>query len=91
MLKNDNLDAIMQTIFRSWFVDFEPFSDALVSSQTGKRFPKDWHESTLGEYVTYAQGTQVPVEDQYEHPSKDRMRFLRIVDYTGTTSIASSN
>lgn len=76
----------MQTLFKSWFVDYEPFRDSLITAPSGLQIPKGWTESSLGEYVTYAQGTQVPVEDQYDKPASDRIRFLRIVDYTGNTN-----
>ena len=86
MLRNDNLEAQMQAIFKYWFIDFEPFKNALTSTPNGSCIPNGWHETTLGNYVVYAQGTQVPVENQYNTPSSDRIRFLRIVDYTGNTN-----
>lgn len=82
-LINDNLDKQMNTLFKAWFVDFEPFNVSSVNS-----IPDGWLNANLGDYVTYAQGTQVPVEEQYEDISDKRIRFLRIVDYTGTTNDA---
>ena len=78
---NDNLDEQMNALFKSWFVDFDPFNVSEESS-----IPNGWTQTKLGDYVTYTQGTQVPVEDQYESPADNRIRFLRIVDYTGTTN-----
>ena len=72
----------MNTIFKSWFIDFEPFKSSLVLSANGNLIPNGWVESNLGEYVCYAQGTQVPVEEQYASLAANRVRFLRIVDYT---------
>lgn len=83
---NDNLDEQMKTLFKSWFIDFEPFNKSLVLAESGNYIPENWIETTLGEYVTYAQGTQVPVEEQYSELDENRVRFLRIVDYTGNTS-----
>ena len=83
---NDNLDEQLKILFRSWFVDFEPFKNSLVQSASGNYIPIGWIETTLGEYVSYAQGTQVPVEEQYSTATDKRIRFLRIVDYTGNTS-----
>ena len=83
---NDNLDEQLKILFKSWFVDFEPFKNSLVQSASGNYIPIDWIETTLGEYVSYAQGTQVPVEEQYSTATDKRVRFLRIVDYTGNTS-----
>lgn len=83
---NDNLDEQMKALFKSWFIDFEPLKNTLTLSENGNYIPENWIEATLGEYVTYAQGTQVPVEEQYSEPNQNRVRFLRIVDYTGNTS-----
>ena len=83
---NDNLDEQMKALFKSWFIDFEPLKNTLTLSENGNYIPENWIDTTLGEYVTYAQGTQVPVEEQYFEPNQNRVRFLRIVDYTGNTS-----
>jgi len=37
---NDNLEQQAQALFRSWFVDFEPF---------GGTMPRDWEYSTMGD------------------------------------------
>lgn len=83
---NDILEAQMQMLFKSWFVDFDPFCEYLITLPSGKHIPRGWKESTLGEYVIYSQGTQVAVEEQFETGSDNRIRFLRIVDYTGNTN-----
>ncbi len=41
-----------------------------------------WPRVRLGEVVDFSQGIQVSVEDQYDQPGLDRIRFVRIVDYT---------
>lgn len=46
---NKNLEAQAQAIFKSWFVDFEPFQDIeFVDSELGK-IPKEWKIVTLSE------------------------------------------
>jgi len=46
---NANLEAQAQALFRSWFVDFEPFRDGpFVDSQLGK-IPQGWKVGTLSE------------------------------------------
>ena len=46
---NKNLEA--QAIFKSWFVDFEPFRDGeFVDSELGT-IPKGWRVGTLGEII----------------------------------------
>lgn len=82
---NDNLDEQMKILFKSWFIDFEPFKSCLMAAPSGNLIPANWKETTLGEYVVYTQGTQVSLEEQHQMPTGDRVRFLRIVDYTGST------
>ena len=46
---NENLEAQAQALFKSWFVDFEPFRDGeFVESELGM-IPKGWRVGTLGE------------------------------------------
>lgn len=46
---NANLEAQAQALFRSWFVDFEPFRDGpFVDSELGK-IPQGWKIGTLSE------------------------------------------
>jgi type I restriction enzyme S subunit len=53
---NANLEAQAQAVFKSWFVDFEPFKDGrFVDSELG-RIPKGWRVKTLGEIATVTMG-----------------------------------
>lgn len=46
---NNNLEQQAQALFKSWFVDFEPFKDGeFVDSELG-RIPKGWRVVSLGE------------------------------------------
>lgn len=46
---NAELEEMAQAIFKSWFVDFEPFKDGeFIDSELG-RIPKGWRVGTLGE------------------------------------------
>ncbi len=44
---NANLEQQAQALYKSWFVDFEPF---------GGKLPEDWREGTLGEIMTITSG-----------------------------------
>ena len=56
--KNDNLEQQAQALFKSWFVDFEPFKDGeFVESELGM-IPKNWSVKQLGD-VTVQQNEKV--------------------------------
>ena len=44
---NTNLEQQAQAIFKSWFIDFEPF---------GGTMPKDWNEYRLGDFLPVVTG-----------------------------------
>ncbi len=50
---NDNLEKQAQAIFKSWFVDFEPFQDGeFVDSELGM-IPKGWNISSLDKCIEF--------------------------------------
>ena len=54
---NTNLEQQAQALYKSWFVDFEPF---------GGKMPEDWREGTLGEICTcYLGGTPSRTKSEY--------------------------
>ena len=68
---NQNLEQMAQAIFKSWFVDFEPW---------GGTMPTDWQESTLGEFVEIKRGgSPRPIQ---EFLSDKGLRWLKISDVT---------
>jgi len=53
---NKSLEEIAQAIFKSWFVDFEPFQDGeFVESELGL-IPKGWRVGTLSEIANITSG-----------------------------------
>ena len=53
---NANLEAQAQALFRSWFVDFEPFRDGpFVDSELGK-IPQGWKVGTINEIFQILSG-----------------------------------
>lgn len=53
---NENLEQQAQALFKSWFVDFEPFKNGeFVKSELG-RIPKGWRVGTIGEYCKVRSG-----------------------------------
>lgn len=60
---NDNLEQQAQALFKSWFVDFEPFKDGeFVESEKGM-IPKGWEVGTLGELCAFKRGKNLLTKD----------------------------
>jgi type I restriction enzyme S subunit len=68
---NHHLEQIAQAIFKSWFVDFEPF---------GGEQPTEWQGGSLGNYVEIKRGgSPRPIQDFL---SDTGLRWLKISDVT---------
>lgn len=53
---NENLEQQAQALFKSWFVDFEPFKDGkFVDSELGM-IPEGWKVGTIGNYSNVRSG-----------------------------------
>ena len=51
-LRNHNLEEQAQALYKSWFVDFEPFKDGkFIESELGM-IPEGWRVVTMGEVTT---------------------------------------
>lgn len=78
---NRTLEEIAQAIFKSWFVDFEPFQDGeFVDSELGK-IPKGWRVGTLGECIELFDSQRVPLS------SRQRENMKKTYPYYGATSM----
>mgnify|MGYP000679722248 CR=1 FL=1 len=76
---NANLEAQAQALFRSWFVDFEPFRDGpFVDSELGK-IPQGWKVETLSNLATVIKKGITPSNSEtYSHysiPAYDDAHF----------------
>lgn len=49
-----------QAIFKSWFVDFEPFQDGEFEDSESGRIPKGWRVGKLGEIFDFKNGKKRP-------------------------------
>ena len=77
-LINDNLEQQAQALFKSWFVDFEPFKDGeFIESELG-RIPKGWHIGGVYEYVDVIYGA--PYKSSLFNASKKGLPLIRIRD-----------
>lgn len=53
---NKKLEEMTQTIFKSWFVDFEPFQDGEFEDSELGMIPKGWKVAELGNIATFIKG-----------------------------------
>lgn len=78
---NANLEAQAQALFRSWFVDFEPFRNGpFVDSELGK-IPQGWKVGNLLDIAELFDSKRKPLSSQ------EREKMQKIYPYYGATSI----
>ncbi len=63
---NKNLEEIAQAIFKSWFVDFEPFQDGEFEDSELGRIPKGWKVGLLGDILTLNYGKSLPAKKRID-------------------------
>lgn len=80
---NQNLEAMAQAIFRSWFVDFEPFQDGeFVESELGM-IPKGWEVVSLSQIAEVNMGVS-PKSSSYNEEKVGFPLVNGASDYSGT-------
>lgn len=74
-LENDNLEQQAQALFKSWFVDFDPFKDAeFVESELGM-IPNGWRVGILNELGDIVGGS-TPSKAKPEYYTNDGIAWL---------------
>ncbi len=74
---NQNLEEMAQAIFKSWFIDFEPFQDGeFVESELGM-IPKGWEVKSLDEIAHYLNGLAM---QKYRPTTEDYLPVIKIKD-----------
>ena len=88
---NKTLEEMARAIFKSWFVDFEPFKDGEFEESELGLIPKGWKVGMLGDFVEVVdnRGKTPPLSDvKTEYPIID-VRALsgesRVIDYNNCT------
>ncbi|MFP3090029.1 restriction endonuclease subunit S [Treponema sp. TIM-1] len=83
---NANLEAQAQAIFKSWFVDFDPFKGGkFVDSELGG-IPKGWRVGTLGDVCDVKGGKRLPRgENLSTVPNKHP--YIRVRDLNNTVFV----
>jgi type I restriction enzyme S subunit len=61
---NKNLEEMAQAIFKSWFVDFEPFKDGEFEESELGLIPKGWRVGVLGDIIDIFDSKRVPLSNR---------------------------
>ena len=69
---NQNLEAQAQVLFKSWFIDFEPF---------GGKMPNDWKIGKVDDIVDLYDSQRIPLSNN------QRSKMKKIYPYYGATSV----
>ena len=75
---NENLEQQAEALFKSWFVDFEPFKDGkFIDSELGK-IPEGWRVGAIYEYINVVYGA--PYKSALFNTEKKGYPLIRIRD-----------
>jgi type I restriction enzyme S subunit len=78
--QNEILEKTAMTIFKSRFIDFEPFRNGefVYSEELGKEIPKGWEVKKIGELAELTNGISYKGDEKYEEPIDDGMIFITL-------------
>ncbi|MCX7845262.1 MAG: restriction endonuclease subunit S [Dictyoglomaceae bacterium] len=65
--QNKVLENTAMAIFKSWFIDFEPFRNGefVYNEELGKEIPKGWEVKAIGEIAVIESGGNAPQSEEY--------------------------
>lgn len=81
---NKNLEEMAQAIFKSWFIDFEPFQDGEFEDSEIGKIPKGWRIGFLGDLVDITRGASPrPIQ---EYVVNGVYPWVKIADATSSNT-----
>jgi len=76
--QNEILEKTAMAIFKSWFIDFEPFKkEAFVDSELGK-IPKGWSVKSIDKLAEIRNGLSYSGKEKFEEPVKGSFVFITL-------------
>jgi len=81
--QNEILEKTAMAIFKSWFIDFEPFRDGefVYSEELGKEIPKGWEVKKLGEVVRIFKGISYKSDEKYQEYIEGSYVFITLDNF----------
>ncbi|GAA0493490.1 restriction endonuclease subunit S [Alkalibacterium indicireducens] len=84
-----NLEEQAQTIFKSWFIDFEPFKDEKFTDSELGRFPEGWKKISLENIATFKNG--LAMQKFRPETEQDSLPVLKIKELRANKTDSSSD
>lgn len=81
---SEKIEEMAQVIFKSWFVDFEPFKEGEFEESELGPIPKGWRIGTLGEIIEIFDSKRVPLSSRQRSEMKKRYPYYgaaSLMDY----------
>lgn len=75
---NKNLEEMVQAIFKSWFVDFEPFQDGEFEDSELGMIPKGWRVGNLDECIDFYNGYAFKSKELLDYEEVDGYRVFKM-------------
>ena len=81
--QNEILEKTAMAIFKSWFIDFEPFRDGefVYNEELGKEIPKGWEVKKLGEVVRIFKGISYKSDEKYQEYIEGAYVFITLDNF----------
>jgi len=78
--QNEILEKTAMAIFKSWFIDFEPFKNGefVYNSEWGREIPKEWEIKAIGEIANLRNGISYSGKEKYEELVEGSYIFITL-------------
>ncbi len=78
--QNEILEKTAMAIFKSWFIDFEPFRDGefVYSEELGKEIPKGWEVKKIGEVADFKNGLSYKGSEKFNEQIHGSLIFITL-------------
>ena len=81
--QNEILEKTAMAIFKSWFIDFEPFKDEefVYNEELGREIPKGWEVKRLGDVVKAFKGLSYKSSEKYQENIEGGYTFITLDNF----------
>jgi len=78
--QNEILEKTAMAIFKSWFIDFEPFKDGefVYNEELGREIPKGWGVKRIGEVANFNNGLSYKGSEKFNYSTEESFVFITL-------------